>query len=73
MTEFVKYRLDEVADLSLGKMLDAKKNSKLVRSSPGCSLPPRTPRISSAWISRIRRTDTGSSASRAKPWFMART
>jgi hypothetical protein len=34
--------------------------------------PPRTPVISSAWISRSRRSDSGSSASRARPWFQRR-
>ena len=31
----------------------------LVRSSPGCSWPPRTPCRSSAWISQINRVETG--------------
>ena len=45
----------------------------LVRSSPGVRCEPRTPSSSLAWISRIRRTDTGSVASRASPWFIAAT
>ena len=45
----------------------------LVRKSPGIRSAPRTSRSNSAWISRIKRSESGSVSSRASPWFMART
>ena len=45
----------------------------LLRNSPGVRCAPRTPRSSSAWISRINRRLSGSAGSRFRPWFIART
>ena len=45
----------------------------LVRNSPGVRRELRAPASSLAWISRIRRTETGSVASRSRPWFIAVT
>ncbi len=42
----------------------------LRRNSPGVSRLPRTPCSSSAWISEIKRIETGSVSSRLRPWFI---
>jgi hypothetical protein len=42
----------------------------LRRNSPGVSRLPRTPCSSSAWISEIKRVETGSVSSRLRPWLI---
>ena len=45
----------------------------VVRNSLGCRSFPQTPFSSRLRISRMGRTETGSSANRASPWVMAST